>query len=165
MSERVLVLNATHTPINITTWERAMVLMYKGRAAGVEFNGRLINGRLRLPEIIRLIKYVPVPYTDVVLTRKNIYLRDNHTCKYCGKAGGNLTIDHIIPKSRGGEDSWDNMVVCCARCNNRKGSRTLEESGMKLMGAPYRPSSTLYLHMTRISGVPKSWNDYFFKNN
>jgi hypothetical protein len=165
MSEKVLVLNSTRLPINITSWQRAMVLMYKGRAAGVVYNGRMINGRFRLPEIIKLVNYVPMPYTDVVLSRKNIYLRDNHACQYCGKSGGNLTIDHVVPKSRGGDDSWGNMVVCCARCNNRKGSRTLEEAGIKLIGTPYRPPSNLYLHMTRLSGVPESWHHYFFGNN
>jgi hypothetical protein len=162
---KVLVLNATFAPINITSWRRAMVLMYKGKASGVEFNGVAINGRFRLPEIIKLMRYVPLPYSDVVLSRKNIYLRDNHTCQYCGKTGGNLTIDHVIPKSRGGKETWENMVVCCARCNNRKGDRHLNETGMKLKGMPYRPSSSLYLHMTRIANVPRSWYEYFFKKN
>ncbi|MGB9613487.1 MAG: HNH endonuclease [Candidatus Margulisiibacteriota bacterium] len=165
MSDKVLVLNATYQPINITTWKRAMILLYKGKAAGVEYNGRLINNRYRLPEIIKLVNYVPVPYTEVVFSRKNIYLRDNYTCQYCGKTGGNLTIDHVIPKSRGGEDCWENMVVCCVRCNNRKGNQTLEEAAMKLISTPYRPPSTLYLHMTRFSGIPESWYRYFFKNN
>ena len=165
MAEKVLVLNATQVPINITSWRRAMTMLYKGRAAGVVYNGRMINSALRLPEIIRLINYVPLPYTEVVLSRKNVYLRDNHTCQYCGKNGSTLTIDHIVPKSRGGEDSWENMVVCCARCNNRKGDKLPEEAGMKLIGTPYRPSSALYLHMTRLSGVPESWYNYFFKRN
>jgi 5-methylcytosine-specific restriction endonuclease McrA len=165
MAEKVLVLNATQVPINITSWRRAMTMLYKGRAAGVVYNGKMINGALRLPEIIRLVNYVPLPYSEVVLSRKNVYLRDNHTCQYCGKSHSTLTIDHVIPKSRGGEDSWDNMVVCCARCNNRKGDRLPEEAGMKLIGTPYRPSSTLYLHLTRLSGVPESWYNYFFGRN
>jgi len=162
---KVLVLNSSHSPINITSWRRAMILMYKGKACGIEFNGTLINGRLRLPEIIKLSNYVPIPYMEIVLSRKNIYLRDNHTCQYCGKTGGNLTIDHIIPKSRGGKETWDNIVVCCARCNNRKGDSSLEVAGMKLTGTPYRPPSSLYLHMTRLTNVPSSWYDYFFKKN
>ncbi len=165
MNRKVLVLNSTHVPINITSWERAISLLYKGKADGVRYNGHFINGKYRLPEIIRLAKYVPMPYSEVVLSRRNIYLRDNHTCQYCGRQGGNLTIDHIVPKSKGGEDSWQNMVVCCARCNNRKGDRSLEEAGMKLIGVPYRPSSTLYLHMTRLTGVPQSWNQFFFGEN
>lgn len=162
---KVLVLNASFAPINITSWRRAMILMYKGKASGVEYDGIRINDKYPLPEIIKLTKYVLVPYAEAVLSRKNIYLRDNHTCQYCGKSGGNLTIDHVVPRSRGGRETWGNMVVCCARCNNRKGDRTLEEAGIKLKGAPYRPPSSLYLHMTRLSNIPKSWYTYFFKKN
>lgn len=162
---RVLVLNATFAPINITSWRRAMILLYKGKANGVEYNGCLINGKFRLPEIIKLSHYIPLPYAEAVLSRKNIYLRDNHTCQYCSKSGTSLTIDHVIPKSKGGTETWDNMVVCCARCNNRKGDRTLEAVGMKLKVRPYRPPSSLYLHMTRLSTIPKSWYNYFFTKN
>ncbi|MFC1571402.1 HNH endonuclease [Candidatus Margulisiibacteriota bacterium] len=159
---KVLVLNSTFAPINITSWRRAMILMFKGKAKGLEFNGTKINDRFPLPEIIRLSHYVPLPYAAVVLSRKNIYLRDNYTCQYCGKTKGQLTIDHIIPKSRGGEETWDNIVVCCARCNNRKGDRTLAEADLKLIGAPYKPPSSLYLHMTRLANIPQSWYNYFF---
>ena len=162
---RVLVLNSSFAPINITSWRRAMVLLYKGKANGMEYDGTRINGKYPLPEIIKLTRYVLVPYSEIVLSRKNIYLRDNHTCQYCGRVGGNLTIDHIIPRSRGGRESWENMAVCCARCNNRKGDRTLAEADMKLIGMPYRPPSSLYLHMTRLSDIPKSWYNYFFKKN
>jgi len=165
MAEKVLVLNATQVPINITSWRRAMTMLYKGRAAGVVYNGKMVNGTMRLPEIIRLVNYVPLPYNEVVLSRKNIYLRDNHACQYCGKSGSALTIDHVVPKSRGGADSWENMIACCARCNNRKGDRLPEEAGLKLIGTPYRPSSTLYLQLTRLSGVPESWYNYFFGRN
>jgi 5-methylcytosine-specific restriction endonuclease McrA len=162
---KVLVLNTTYAPINITSWKRAMVLMYKGKANGVEYDGCMINGRYRLPEIIKLVNYVPMPYNEAALSRKNIYLRDNYTCRYCGKTGVTLTIDHVVPKSRGGRETWENMVVCCARCNNRKGDQNLEDAGLELKTMPYRPPSSLYLHMTRLSNVPKSWYTYFFKKN
>lgn len=165
MNKKVLVLNANSLPINITSWERAMTLMYKGKASGVRYNGVVINGSYRLPEIIKLMSYVFVPYSDVVLSRKNIYLRDNHTCRYCGKANSTLTIDHVIPRSRGGQDTWENMVVCCSRCNCKKGNQTLAEAGMKLAGSPYRPSSTLYLQITRLANVPQSWEEFFFGKN
>ncbi|MBU0629513.1 MAG: HNH endonuclease [Candidatus Margulisbacteria bacterium] len=163
MGEKVLVLNASLMPINITSWRRAMSLIYKGKAVGVVYNGKVINGRFRLPEVIRLTNYIFVPFTDVVFSRKNIYLRDNHTCQYCGKKHVTLTIDHVVPKSRGGRDAWDNVVVCCSVCNNRKGDRHYEEVGMKLKTKPYRPSSTLYLQMTRLSNSPASWFSYFFR--
>jgi len=159
---KVLVLNATLAPINICSWRRAMLLLFKEKAESVENSANLINQKFVLPLIIKLRKYVPVPYSGIVLSRKNIFLRDNYTCQYCGK-NGNLTIDHIIPKSKGGEDSWRNTVVCCVRCNNKKGDRSPEEAGLKLLRMPYKPPSMLYLHMTRMSNVPPIWNDYFFR--
>ena len=138
-----------------------MILLFKGKAEGTEAGPKLINGKYLLPLVIKLKKYVPLSYNDVVLTRKNIFLRDNHTCQYCGKMN-NLTIDHVIPRSKGGGDRWDNVVVCCIRCNNKKGSSTPEEAGLKLVSIPYKPPSSLYLHMTRMNSVPESWFSYFF---
>lgn len=159
---KVLVLNSSYFPINICTWKRAMTLLFKEKAEGIEKSKKLINEKYVLPHVIKLKNYVPIPYTGVVMSRKNIFLRDNHTCQYCGK-NGNLTIDHIIPKSRGGRDSWQNTVVCCIRCNNKKGDKTPEEAGMKLVGTPYKPPSSLYLHITRLSSAPECWYNYFFR--
>jgi 5-methylcytosine-specific restriction endonuclease McrA len=159
-----LVLNTTFLPINICSWRRAMVLLFKGKAEGIEKSKKYINsGKYVLPLVIKLKDYVPMPYNSVVFTRKNIFLRDNYTCQYCGKTG-NLTIDHIIPRSKGGEDVWENVVACCIRCNNKKGDRLPEEEGMRLIGTPYKPPSSLYLQITRQSSVPKSWFSYFFGN-
>jgi len=162
---KVLVLNTTLLPINICSWRRAIVLLFKGKAEGIENSKKKINsGRYTLPLVIKLNDYVPVPYNGVVFTRKNIFLRDNYTCQYCGKTG-NLTIDHVIPKSKGGEDTWENVVACCMRCNNKKSDRLPEEEGMKLLGMPYRPPSSLYLQITRQTSVPSSWFSYFFKRS
>jgi len=159
---KVLVLNATFSPINICSWRRAMLLLFKEKAETVEKSQTMINRKYVLPYVIRLKKYVPLPYSGIVLTRKNVFLRDNYTCQYCEKTS-NLTIDHIVPKSLGGNDSWQNLVACCVRCNNKKGDKTPEESSLKLLRLPYKPPSMLYLHMTRMTNVPKIWNDYFFK--
>lgn len=158
---KVLVLNATFTPINICSWKRALAMIFKGKATSLEASSIYVNQRYMLPFVIKLSQYIPFSHNGVVLSRKNIYLRDNHICQYCGK-NTNLTIDHIMPKSRGGSDSWENTVVACTRCNNRKGDHTPEEAGMKLKRMPYRPPSSLYLQMTRIGGVPSCWHDYFF---
>jgi len=160
-ASKVLVLNATYVPINICSWKRALALLFKDKAESVEKSERLINNKFILPFVIRLRHYVPAPLNGLVLTRKNVFLRDNFTCQYCGKEG-NLTIDHIFPKSRGGEDRWTNTVVCCVRCNNKKGDKTPDEAGMKLLSMPYKPPSMLYLHMTRLSRIPRIWHDYFF---
>ena len=159
---KVLVLNTTFLPINICSWRRAVVLLFKGKADGLENGNRSINsGKYIIPLVIKLKEYVPLPYNGVVFTRKNVFLRDNYTCQYCGRTG-NLTIDHIIPRSKGGEDVWENVVTCCVRCNNKKGDRLPEEEGMKLLGTPYKPPSGLYLQITRQTSVPKSWFSYFF---
>ncbi len=161
-SERkVLVLNATFVPISICSWKRAVKLVYKRKASVVEEGRAKIHSQFILPLIVKLINYVSLPFNGMVLSRKNVYLRDNHRCQYCGK-NGNLTLDHIMPRSRGGNDRWENMVACCIRCNNLKGDRTLEEAGMRLLGVPYKPPSMLYLHMTRLPRVPDCWRDYFF---
>jgi 5-methylcytosine-specific restriction endonuclease McrA len=165
VGSKVLVLNTTCLPINICSWKRAIVLVIKGKAEGLESGKKSINnGKYSLPLVIKLRDYVPIPYNGVVFTRKNIFLRDNYTCQYCGKTK-NLTIDHVIPKSKGGEDVWENVVSCCVRCNNKKGDRMPEEEGMKLMGTPYRPPSSLYLQITRQASVPQSWFTYFFKSS
>ena len=162
---KVLVLNTTFLPINICSWKRALILLFKGKAEEIEKGKKKINnGKYILPLVIKLKAYVPLPYNGVVFTRKNIFLRDNHTCQYCGKTG-NLTLDHIVPKSRGGEDIWENVVTCCTRCNNKKGDRMPDEEGMKLIGTPYKPPSSLYLQVTRQARVPTSWFSYFFRRS
>jgi 5-methylcytosine-specific restriction endonuclease McrA len=161
---KVLVLNSTFSPINITSWKRALLLLLNEKAETIEASERIVSKRFILPFVIRLKKYIPLPMSTVVLSRKSIFLRDNHTCQYCGKHS-ELTIDHIIPKSKGGGDTWTNMIACCIRCNNRKGDRTPEVAGLKLKRLPYRPPSILYLHMTRLGSVPQVWNDYFFSRS
>jgi len=160
--KKVLVLNTSFVPINICSWKRAIILLFKEKADPMDESHVKINNKYKLPQVIKLRRYVPMPYTHIVLTRKNVYLRDNYICQYCGKSRASLTIDHIIPKSKGGSDDWENIVVCCMRCNNRKGDKTPEESGMKLISTPYKPPSSLYLQVTRFGGAPQSWYNYFF---
>jgi 5-methylcytosine-specific restriction endonuclease McrA len=165
VESKVLVLNTTFLPINICSWKRAMILVFKGKAESIENSKKHVNsGKYVLPLVIKLRGYIPLPYNGVVFTRKNIFLRDNYTCQYCKKSN-NLTIDHVIPTSRGGEDVWENVVTCCVRCNNKKGDKLLEESDMKLISIPYKPPSGLYLQVTRQTSVPSSWFSYFFKKS
>ncbi|MFC1767936.1 HNH endonuclease [Candidatus Margulisiibacteriota bacterium] len=159
---KVLVLNTTFLPINICSWKRAITLVFKGKADGIESSPKKINGKFMLPMVIKLKKYIPLPYNGVIFTRRNVFLRDNFTCQYCGKKT-RLTIDHIVPKSRGGEDTWSNVAVSCVRCNNKKGDMSLEDAEMKLQGTPYKPPSGLYLQMTRYNSAPDSWQSYFFR--
>ncbi len=159
---KVLVLNASYEPLNITSWRRAVVLLLKGKAEQVEHNGKCVYTGFPLPTVIRLRHYVRVPYKEIPLTRRNILHRDNHTCQYCGYIGEDLTLDHITPRSRGGDDSWENIVTACVRCNVKKGSRTPKEAGMPLRCQPRRPYSSLYFEVTKHvkSGVHQEWRKY-----
>jgi 5-methylcytosine-specific restriction endonuclease McrA len=159
---KVLVLNASYEPLNITTWRRAVVLLIKGKAESIEHNGKCIYAEFPLPTVIRLRHYVRIPYKEIPLTRKNLLHRDSQSCQYCGYSGEELTLDHVIPRSRGGGDSWENIVAACVRCNVKKGSRTPREANMVLNTLPRRPHSSLYFEVTKYlkNGVNQEWRKY-----
>ena len=158
---KVLVLNASYEPLNICTWRRAVVLLMKGKAEQIEHNGREIYTNTPVPTVIRLRSYVKIPYKEISLSRRNILHRDNYTCQYCGDKRHDLTIDHIIPRSRGGLDSWDNVVAACLRCNVKKGDRTPKESGMPLSSTPRRPMSHVVFEISKHSIAGEyNWKKY-----
>lgn len=159
---KVLVLNASYEPLNITSWRRAVVLLLKGKAEQIEHNGKVVYGNIPLPTVIRLRHYVHVPHKEIPLTRRNVLYRDGHRCQYCGCYGEDLTLDHVIPRSRGGEDTWENVVSACVRCNVKKGNRTSWEAGMPLLRQPRRPHSTLYFEISKAvgSGSHREWLKY-----
>ena len=147
---QVLVLNASYEPLNITTWRRALVMVLKGKAEGLEHDSsRWIRGDTMLPTVIRLRQYVRVPYKQLPLTRRNLFHRDGHRCQYCGSSADQLSIDHVVPRSRGGLDTWENVTTACLPCNVRKGNRTPREASMPLMGKPHRPLSSLRFEAAR----------------
>lgn len=150
---KVLVLNASYEPLNICTWRRAIVLLLKGKAEQVEHNnnGRLIYADTPLPTVIRLRHYVKIPYKEISLSRRNILHRDSYTCQYCGVRRHDLTIDHIIPRSRGGGDTWDNVTAACLKCNVKKGNRTPKEAAMPLRSQPRRPFSHVLFEISKHS--------------
>ncbi|MCW6037289.1 HNH endonuclease [Spirulina subsalsa FACHB-351] len=159
---KVLVLNASYEPLNITSWRRAVVLLLKGKAEQLEFDTQEIYTRFPTPTVIRLRYYVRVPYKEIPLTRRNILERDDHSCQYCRFRGDNLTLDHVIPRSRGGGDSWENLVAACVRCNVHKGNRTPNEAQMPLLSQPRRPYSSLHFEIARYirSGRNEEWKKY-----
>ncbi|MBL7128224.1 MAG: HNH endonuclease [Ignavibacteria bacterium] len=164
MNGKVLVLNQNYEPITICNARRAIILTYLGKAEVISsVNNKVIRTVYRTfeyPSIVRLIIFVRVPFKKIILSRKNIIRRDNHRCQFCG-ASSNLTIDHIIPKSRGGEDTWENLTTACIKCNNKKGDRILEEAKMVLYNNPKKPS-----HITFIKNfagkVDEDWKPYLF---
>lgn len=155
-------LNASYEPLNITSWRRAIVLLIKGKAEQVEHNGKVIYAGFPLPTVIRLRHYVRVPYKEISLTRKNLLHRDDNTCQYCGHRGDDLTLDHVVPRSRGGQDTWENIVTACVRCNVRKSNRTPKEANMLLLNSPHKPHSSLYFEVTKHvkNGVNQEWRKY-----
>jgi len=160
----ILVLNSNYLPINITSFKKAFKLVYKGKAE-VVLEGEdtylisSIKTKFKKPSIIRLIYNVNVPYRKVILSKENIFKRDNFTCAYCGRFR-DLTVDHIFPKSKGGKDSWDNLISACQKCNSKKGDRTLEQAGMKLLFKPYKPSPLHF--MCEANRFREGWGDYLF---
>jgi len=113
------------------------------------------------PSVIRLKRYISVPYQNIILTRRNILKRDGHKCAYCGRGDLPFTIDHIVPKSKGGEDTWENLVTACLPCNNKKGNRTPEEASMKLRIKPYKPNHILFL-LNSVNHIDNAWKPYLF---
>ena len=150
---RVLVLNASYEPINVCTVRRAAVLVLKSRAELLERGeGWLHSEKLELerPCVIRLIRYVRIP-RDVhrrKITRKAVLARDAYTCQYCGHEASGLTVDHVIPRSRGGQSVWENIVAACAPCNRRKGNRMPREASMVPASRP-RPPGPDRVHQDR----------------
>ncbi|MDJ0577008.1 MAG: HNH endonuclease [Xenococcaceae cyanobacterium MO_234.B1] len=159
---KVLVLNASYEPLNITSWRRAVVLLLKGKAEQLEHEKQLIYANVPLPKVIRLRYYVRVPYKEIPLTRRNVLERDRNTCQYCKAKGDQLTLDHVVPRSRGGGDSWENLVAACVRCNVKKGSRTPKEAGMMLLSQPRRPHSSLHFEIIKCTqgNLNQEWKKY-----
>ena len=142
---QVLVLNQNYEPLNVCHPRRALVLIDGGKAEVLEVDGLVIRSpsrNFRVPSVIRLNHLIKRPRPRVRLTRREVFLRDSFTCQYCGAKTKELTLDHVLPKHRGGRHSWDNLVSACQGCNHRKGGKTVEEAKMALRHAPVEPKAT-----------------------
>ena len=163
-SSRVLVLNASYEPINVCTVRRAAVLVLKERAELLEHGeGALHSERLVMerPCVIRLMRYVRIP-RDVhrrKITRKAVLARDAYTCQYCGRQASGLTVDHVIPRSRGGDSVWENIVASCAPCNRKKGNRLPGEVSMNPRTRPSPPGPTVFIRIAS-PRIPVAWEPY-----
>jgi 5-methylcytosine-specific restriction endonuclease McrA len=142
-----------------------MVLIILGKAELIQDDKRkeirTVKKAYPWPSVIRLSYFVSIPYKKVVLTRKNILRRDAYKCAYCGRSDLPLTIDHVVPKSKGGVDSWENLVTACTVCNNRKGNRTLEESHMHLIYKPFKPNHIMFIK-TVVGKLDENWKPYLY---
>ena len=159
MGRKVLVLNQDNSALSICSVPKAFLLVYLSKAELVAkaeaLALRTIDKEYPMPSVIRLNRYVSLPYKGVMLTRQNIFKRDGHRCQYCNTTD-DLTLDHVMPKSRGGKTNWDNLLTACKRCNSRKGDFTPEEANMKMHHKPFKPSFIVFLR--EFSGVlDDSW--------
>lgn len=149
MSRKVLVLNQDFTALSVCSVPKAFLLVYLNKAelisdlSGIRLHS--VSSSYPMPSIIRLYKYVHLPHrSGVMLNRHNIFRRDNYQCQYCSTTK-DLTLDHVLPRSRNGNTSWDNLTTACKSCNARKGDLTPEEAGMKLFQKPFKPSFVMFL--------------------
>lgn len=159
---KVLVLNQDYTALSVCSVAKAFLLVYLEKAdmlspvAGQYIH--TVSSRFEVPSIIRLRSYVHFPYRNtVVLNRQNIFKRDNGGCVYCDTRR-NLTLDHVMPSSRGGRSSWENLVTACKECNSKKGNLTPQEAGMPMLRKPFRPSFVMYLR--NFTTVHTEWINY-----
>lgn len=160
---KVLVLNTDYTPLNVTSLRRGFVLVIKGKAEilekGIEPIMTTVGDFVR-PIIIRLLSYVKYHSRPLKINRKRIYKRDNNQCVYC-ESKKHLTIDHVIPKSKGGNNSWKNLVTCCLACNLKKGNKTPEEVGMRMSLKPYEPSIFSEIVNPNVDGIWENFKKTF----
>jgi 5-methylcytosine-specific restriction endonuclease McrA len=161
--QQVLVLNASYEPLNVCTVRRAHVLVYKGKAEVIEELSRPLHSATATfpwPHVIRLVAYVHVPRAvQRKISRRALFARDGWRCAYCGTGNGRLTLDHVVPRSRGGASVWENVVTSCAPCNLRKGNRMLEETAMRLLHPPKPPAPVLFIHLAA-PRIPVGWEPY-----
>jgi 5-methylcytosine-specific restriction endonuclease McrA len=161
----VLVLNQNYEPLNVCTVRRAMLLVFCDKAEVLEvYNASVLSPSRSFiaPSVIRLVYMIRRPRPRVKLTRREIFLRDDHTCQYCGVRANDLTIDHVIPRSRGGQHTWENLVSACRACNHRKGGKTVQESRMRLRHDPCEPRAGVYYTIQRRlnSAVHDGWEKF-----
>jgi len=162
MNGVVLVLNQNYEPLNVCSVRRAHVLVFKGKAEVLEALPRPLRSAsdtFRWPHVIRLVHYVRVPRAvKRKISRRALFARDGWRCQYCGSTG-KLTLDHVVPRSRGGDSVWENVVTSCAPCNHRKGDRLLEETSMTLRTPPRPPTPVLFIRLAT-DHVPEKWRQY-----
>jgi 5-methylcytosine-specific restriction endonuclease McrA len=163
VSSAVLVLNQNYEPLNVCNEKRAFVLIDRGKAEVLE-HGR---GQIRTPSqdfprpsVIRLVYLIKRPRPKARLTRREIFLRDNFTCQYCGSRAKDLTLDHVTPRHKGGKHTWDNLVSACRSCNHRKGGKSVEEAKMSLRRVPFQPRISTYYMLNQYLASYAEWQKF-----
>ncbi len=163
MMTAVLVLNQNYEPLHVCHVRRAFVLVGRGKAEVLEHgDGALHSASLSfpVPSVIRLVYLIRRPRPQMRLTRREVFQRDRHTCQYCGVHNRDLTLDHVLPRHRGGKHTWDNLVTACKSCNHRKAGRTPQEAHMKLLSEPRRPHVSHYYPFYAYLSVRDGWRKF-----
>ncbi len=164
MDSHVLVLNQDYQPLSICSVQRSIKLLFLEKAELLHDDPhrkiRTVDDEFIYPSVIRLRRFIRLPYHRIVLSRRNVMKRDAHRCQYCGSRS-DLTLDHVMPRSRGGRDSWENLVTACNKCNVRKGNRTPVEASMPLARDPFRPIPITFFRDI-LGGVQDDWKPYLY---
>ncbi len=160
----VLIVNANYAPLDICDTKRAICLWYLKKVDLIESYDEIIHSpsvSIAAPSVVKLREYIRYQSLDVILSRKNLLVRDQHTCQYCGTHIGPLTIDHVLPRERGGRETWENLVVACIKCNLIKSNRTPEEARMPLHKFPRKPNR-IHHFQNFVQKSQVSWRPYLF---
>lgn len=164
MNGHVLVLNQDYQPLSVCGVRKSLMLLCLEKAEMLhplaDRKIHTVSSQFDFPSVIRLRRYARIPFKTIVLSRKNILKRDGNRCQYCGTSE-DLTIDHVLPRSRGGKDTWENLVAACNRCNHKKGGHTPKEAGMPLKREPFRPHHILFLQEF-VGNVDEQWRPYLY---
>lgn len=159
----VLVLNQNYEPLNVCNTRRAFVLLIHGKAEVLEEGKGLLrspSSSYPCPSVIRLVYLIRRPRPQTRLTRREVFQRDDFTCMYCGVQAHDLTLDHVIPRYRGGRHTWENLVSACKRCNHRKAGRTPQEARMRLLREPVHPRANVYYSFYPYLSAQRGWRKF-----
>jgi 5-methylcytosine-specific restriction endonuclease McrA len=168
---RTLLLNSTYEPLKVIPWQRAITLMWLGKVEVIrsyEKDVRAVTFRIAMPAVVRLLRFVRRKQPQVSFSRRNLFARDENTCQYCSRKFdlSGLTYDHVVPRAHGGKTEWTNIVSCCVDCNRKKGGRTPQQAGMKLLRVPRRPERLpgVVSITIGVKTAPEAWRDFLYWN-
>lgn len=166
LNKKVLLLNQNYEPVCVVNAKKAIILVCLDKVEIIESRDFHVRSQFTswpMPSVIRLVHFIRIPKKRVELTRHNIFRRDGFQCQYCGTKKGPFTLDHVVPRSQGGLDSWENLVCACLVCNNKKGDKSLERAHLKLLKKPKKPSYLFFIQHF-IGTHEECWKPYLYMN-
>jgi len=166
LSKKVLLLNSSYEPLSIINCKKAIIMLLVDKVEYIEKLSLSISSEkiiMPIPSVVKLKSYIFLKRRQLALSRKNIFKRDLFKCQYCGRDNTELTLDHVIPKQKGGTDTWDNLVSACSNCNFEKGNKLIKETNMTLIKKPKQPNYLMYLQ-NHVGSEYKSWKQYLYMN-